>query len=208
MMQQVNLFRSQFVSRPTAFGWRSLLWMVGIVLVTMAGISVLDVLQSQRLNRQVAQVAGQLQDLRDGLTRLNQRVRSVEADPHRAAARELLRQQNGEALRFFQALNSLSRRDPIQFSGYFRGLAKHPVNGLWLEEMQIDAEGQALVLRGRALDPSLIPRFLQGLRDDPSFAGHAFAEVEFERIDEIERDRTVRFQLRSIADTDGGGRDG
>lgn len=208
MMQQVNLFRPQFVHTPTALGWRSLLLLAGVALLSMAAISVFDLLQQREVARQVSTAGGQLKDLRDGLARLNQEVNTAQADPHRAAARERLRRKNLEARQFFQALSGLSQPGEGRFSAYFRGLARHPVSGLWLEEMRIQADGHALVLRGQALEPSLIPRFLQALRDEPAFVGHAFAEVEFERSESAAPDESVHFRFRSIADPDSGGRDG
>ncbi len=208
MMQQVNLFHSQFATKPVTFGWRSLLVMAGAAVVAMFGISAYGSLQLQKLDQQAGVMEQQLGQLRQGLARLNQSLSAAQGDPHRAAERERLRRQNVEAQQFFQALSRMSQPDQARFSTYFRGLARHPVSGLWLEEMQIDAGGQALTLRGQALEPSLIPQFLQALRAESSFSGHAFAEVEFERNRSAEERDAVRFQFKSLAASAEAGRDG
>ena len=207
-MQQVNLFRPQFAHRPTPLGWRSVLLLSGVALLTMVVISVLDTLQEHEVEQQAETASRQLKDLRDGLERLNREINAGQGDPHRAAARERLRRRNIEARQFFRALSGLSQQGEGRFSAYFRGLAKRPVSGLWLEEMRIDADGDALELRGQALEPSLIPRFLQVLRDEPAFVGHSFADVEFQRADPAAPNEAVRFRFRSLADPGGGGRDG
>lgn len=202
MMQQVNLFRPQFAKAPTQFGWRSLLILTGCAVLAMAGISAYGHLQLQALGRQANAVERQLGELRQGLARLNQGLDSMQNDPHEAAARERLRRRNVEAQQFLQSLNRMAQPDGSGFASHFRGLARNPVPGLWLEELQIQAGGEALILRGQALEPSLIPRFLQALRGESAFAGHAFAEVQFERHD-ASPSRAVRFQLKSGEGGDG-----
>ena len=204
-MQQVNLYRTELTSRPILLGWRSLLILAGCAIAAMTGISAYGQLQLQTLQAQADASEQQLKALRQGLERLNQGLAAARNDPYRQAERERLRRLAVEAQHFLQALNRLSQPDSEGFSPYFRGLARRPVSGLWLEELQI--EGQALTLRGQALDPGLIPRFLQGLRGESVFDGHVFADVQFERQDSAEQP-AVRFELRSLAAEASGERDG
>jgi hypothetical protein len=208
MIQQVNLLRPEFAPRKILFGWRSLLLMAGVAVVAMGGITGLGHWQVQQLRHQAGTVKQQLGDLRAGMARITRSLALSEGDPHRIAARDRLRQRNVEAQQFLSALNRLSRTEGASFSAYFRGLARQPVAGLWLEELRIESGGESLSLRGQAVEARVIPKFLQVLRAEEAFTGHTFAEVEFERQSLEDPRQTISFEFRSSTESRAGGRDG
>jgi hypothetical protein len=61
--------------------------------------------------------------------------------------------------------------DTRGYAEYFRALARQNVDGLWLTGVSIAGAGLDLGVRGRALDPALVPGFLGRLRNERIMQG-------------------------------------
>ncbi|MFQ5515090.1 MAG: hypothetical protein ACE5FG_11710 [Myxococcota bacterium] len=64
------------------------------------------------------------------------------------------------------------------FSRQLRGLSRQHISGLWLREFELRRGGEALTLRGSALQAEAVPRLLQRLGREEAFQGlefHRFA---------------------------------
>jgi len=84
------------------------------------------------------------------------------------------------------------------FADVFAGLARHPVDGLWLNRIGLTAGGAHLSLGGRTHEPALVPQWLQSLADEQAFVGRSFRKVWFERRGEA-GSALIDFELRSGA---------
>jgi hypothetical protein len=82
------------------------------------------------------------------------------------------------------------------FSAYFGGLARNTLDGLWFNNVAVSAGGEEMLLKGRTLEPELVPRLLQTLAGEQAFAGRSFRKVTFER-QELESGALIDFELRS-----------
>lgn len=60
---------------------------------------------------------------------------------------------------------------------YLRGLARQSLNGLWLTGFSVGADGGRMEIRGRTLDPALLPRYIRRLNAEAAFRGHRFARL-------------------------------
>lgn len=81
------------------------------------------------------------------------------------------------------------------FSEHLRGLAREDLAGVWLRDIALADGGHSLVLQGSALRAELVPRYVQRLSRQPSFAGLEFASLVMSRSEE--RKEAVDFVLRS-----------
>lgn len=92
-----------------------------------------------------------------------------------AAAQRILMQRRA-------ALQTLAA-SPIDRDGGFverlEALARQSVDGLWLTSMVLRQDD--VVLKGRALQPQLIPVYVQRLDQEPSLQGHAFRALDIIR---------------------------
>jgi hypothetical protein len=82
------------------------------------------------------------------------------------------------------------------FSAYFGGLARNALDGLWFNNVAVSAGGEQMLLKGRAIEPELVPRLLQTLKNEQAFAGRTFRKVTFER-QESKSGSLIDFELRS-----------
>jgi hypothetical protein len=69
------------------------------------------------------------------------------------------------------------------FSGYFVGLARQSEPGIWLEAVDLNAAGNYFALKGKVINPELLPQFLQKLEQEPAFENKAFRVVRMLRED-------------------------
>jgi hypothetical protein len=60
---------------------------------------------------------------------------------------------------------------------YFRALARQSVEGLWLTGVTVGGAGSEIGVRGRALDPALMPGYLTRLRNEPVLQGKAVGSM-------------------------------
>jgi len=66
------------------------------------------------------------------------------------------------------------------FSGYLRAFSRQTMQGLWLIGFEISGGGSEMAIHGRALEPSLLPRYIRRLNDEETFRGRSFAALKME----------------------------
>jgi hypothetical protein len=79
------------------------------------------------------------------------------------------------------------------FAEYLRAFSRQSLSGLWLTGFSIAGSGE-LEIRGRVLDPELVPGYIQRLNREAVLAGRSFARLEMSRPKPepaAERDRAV-----------------
>jgi hypothetical protein len=64
------------------------------------------------------------------------------------------------------------------YSEYFKALARQNVDGLWLTGVSVAAGGNDIGVRGRALDPALLPGYLGRLTREDTLRGKAFGSLQ------------------------------
>jgi len=84
-------------------------------------------------------------------------------------------------VRLLRLLTNESLGNTTGFSEQVSGLARRRVPGLWLRQIRIRRGGHELSLAGSAIEPELVPRFVQQLGLEPVFAGSDFRTLRMER---------------------------
>jgi len=134
--------------------------------------------QQAEAARQLREIEPQLQAARDEVKQLGAKVAGYKPDA--ALQRELETteqrlQANAEVLAFLRKSQAPQYGEP---GDWLRGLARRIPDGLWLTGFSFNAESGALELRGRTLDPRLIPEYVRRLKDEPAFQGRTFAALD------------------------------
>ena len=181
-MQRINLYQEQFRPRrdPTDAAHLGM-WLLLAVLV-LAGVTVLIQWRADAAEQRLAEAeqartraAQRLETLRDRLDEVRARA---EAPEHRLAAlRAELRAK--QRLLEYLASGPLARRDG--FSPYLRGLARHTVDGAWLERIVLANGGNRLRLDGHATGPQAVPALVAALGKAGAYQGHQFRTLRMQR---------------------------
>jgi hypothetical protein len=91
------------------------------------------------------------------------------------------------------------------YSEYMRAFARQAVHGLWLTAFDIAGDGAQMSLSGAALNPQLVPVYIQRLGKEKIMQGKTFATLHMQRPkQEADRPvaRYVEFNLRSTPESE------
>jgi len=80
-----------------------------------------------------------------------------------------------------EAMRHLDRKEGARFSEAMRGLARQSMDGLWLTGFAVG--GEDMEIRGRMLDPSLLPAYIRRLNAEPAFHGRRFDALDMRGVD-------------------------
>lgn len=120
---------------------------------------------------------GRLKMARDEALALGGQLSNRRADPKLeldlAATKELL----GVRQEILATLGQGAAPPPIGHADYLRGLARRSVANLWLTGFSVGPDGTRMEIRGRTLDPALLPEYIRRLNAEPAFRGHRFAAL-------------------------------
>ena len=173
MTQQINLYQSAVIVKTSPLAARRLL----SVVIVCFGLLLLGYGASRwqlwRLESHLADVKVQSQAAQEAQLKVEKAVR-------------------------LPLLTLLAGHSPDEFPGFsecLRGLASEDLDGVWLRDITLAEGGHSLVLQGSALRAELVPRYVQRLSRQASFAGLEFASLVMSRSEE--RKESVDFVLRS-----------
>jgi Tfp pilus assembly protein PilN len=176
MSQQINLYnpalrRQRELLSATSVAATALLLLVAVIAwgsVVRAGLGARQA--------EAAALAPQAKAAQEQMTILAKSLGERKPDPalqrQLAEAEEILSQRT-------RARDALSRNagpGAPSFAEYLRGLARRIPKGVWLTGFTAN-EGDGLEIRGRMLDPALIPEYIQRLNEEPVFRGQSFAAL-------------------------------
>ena len=174
--QQINLFNPAFLPQKKRLSAP----MMGVaLLVLVAGIAGLSVvLRAQTARMQAEANAGATE-----LARKQARLASVTAEFAPRKKSDEIDVQIADADAQVAALRHVSGvlqrgelGDTNGFAGYFQAFARQAVPGLWLTGVSI--EGKDIGLKGRTLDPALVPGYITRLTQEPLLQGKSFASLQ------------------------------
>lgn len=198
MTQQINLYQPAVFIKTSPCSTRRLLLAVGVgVGLLLFGYGVVR-WQLWRTEACLADMNAQEQAARQRVVNLQQSY------PVRAYSETLARQVvhlRAEKAARLPLLTLLVDHSPDEFPGFSKhlhGLAREDLAGVWLRDIALADGGHSLVLQGSALRAELVPRYVQRLSRQSSFAGLEFASLVMSRSED--RKEAVDFVLRSTVE--------
>jgi len=69
------------------------------------------------------------------------------------------------------------------FSSFMTGFARQVQADLWLTGFRVTTGGDEIEIRGRLIDPTRLPAYVQRLSTEPVFQGRRFATLEMQGVD-------------------------
>jgi Tfp pilus assembly protein PilN len=182
MMQQVNLYQPILRREKKVFSAVTMLQVLVIIIALMAGLYGYNVWQHDRLEQQLAALKEQEREL---VTRVATATRNLQARPESRELRQRVERARAERELKTRLIGVLDRRGegPLASRGFaeaFAGLARQPVNGLWLTHIEMNQAGAAreLVLHGRTARAELVPQLVQRLGNETVFSGVRFQHMQ------------------------------
>ena len=169
--QQVNLFNDQFEQKTQRFTARTIALGSGVLALGLAAAGIHANMQVAGLQREADAGAARLDKAQKRLAAIAADYPARQKDPKLDGE---LADANGQLDALHRVSDTIQRGDLGNTRGYaeyFRALARQRVEGLWLTGVSIGGAGQDIGVRGRALDPALVPGFLGRLRNEQVMQG-------------------------------------
>ncbi|QOY96637.1 PilN domain-containing protein [Massilia sp. UMI-21] len=207
--QQINLFNPAFQPQKKLLSAP----MMGLALLVLAaGMAVLAVgldMRTTRMRQEAESGADSLARKQARLatvtTEFAPRTKSAELDAEIAQADVRL-----AALRHVSGVLERGELGDVNgYAGYFRALARQGVPGLWLTGVTV--AGSNIGIRGRTLDPKLVPAYINRLTQEPLMQGKSFASLQIGQAEPVQVTGAdgkalpapapyVEFSLQSVAE--------
>jgi hypothetical protein len=116
----------------------------------------------------------QLKAAREQLATLGKQLADRKPDPRLAEDIEAQRRMHALRGEVLSVLRAGLGADAASFADHLRGLARQTVSGMWLTGFSLSASG-GVEIRGRTLDPALLPEYIRRLNREQVFQGRSFA---------------------------------
>lgn len=178
MSQQINLFNPAFEKRKQVLAAATMAQ--GLLLIALAGAGLYW--YGARQIRLLEGAAAQSKDLL--AAREARRTMVLIEYPARVkdpSVGQALAQGEADRAALLEAQKILaggSLGNTQGYSPYFRAFARARVDGLWLTGASITGAGGHIGLQGRALQPSLVPAYINALGKDTVLRGKSFARLD------------------------------
>ncbi|HTT08847.1 MAG TPA: PilN domain-containing protein [Gammaproteobacteria bacterium] len=181
MKQQINLFQSQFRKQrrllTAAFMTRMLLVLAG----ALAGVYGWQFWETRMLQVQLIDLQNQAQAVKQKLAETQAKFPERQKDKRLEEELQQLQKELDDDQYVVQALQAGDYGDRNGFSPYFEALSRQHVEGTWLRRIEITEGGRQIGLEGHALEPELVPLYVQRLSQERIFNGKSFSELELKR---------------------------
>jgi hypothetical protein len=178
MSQQINLFNPLFEHKKQRFTAGTMALAAGVLALGLAAMGVFASLRVASLQREADAGAVKLAQAQKRLAGVSAEFAPRKQDPGLAGQ---LADAESQLAALRHVSDIIKRGDVGNTQGYaeyFRALARQRVEGLWLTGVSIGGAGQDIGVRGRALDPALVPGFLGRLRNEQVMQGKPVGSLQ------------------------------
>jgi hypothetical protein len=176
--QQINLFNPIFLKQKKVFSSIAMAEALGLLLAGALALAWYGQRNVAALQRDASAGAQQLVRKQARLAKVSaefaprQRNRELEAELAQAEAE----------LGAMRGVSGVLERGELGntegYAEYFRALARQNLRGLWLTGVSIGAAGHEIGVKGRALDPTLVPAYLSRLAHERIMQGKTFGSLQ------------------------------
>jgi len=179
MSQQINLFDPIFLKQPKYFSAVTMVQALGAIFGGTLLIYAYTAYQTATLEKLAADVENEAKLRRDQLVKFGSEYSSgggsklledeiARGESRLKSRRELLGNLKG---------GDSARMDAEGFSRYMAAFARQNISGVWLTAFNVGGKGDTVVVKGRALNPDLVPAYIKSLNLDETMRGRVVSEL-------------------------------
>lgn len=178
MKQQINLFNPAFQPQKQVLSSATIALAVGAVVAGIAILAAIGKMETAELQQQAASGAAQLEKCQARLATANREFIPRQKDATLEAQIAEATTQLAAMRHISGALSRGELGDTSGFAGYFKALARQSAQGLWLTGVTVGAGGAQIGIKGRTVDPAMVPGYLNRLTHEPLMQGKSFASLQ------------------------------
>ena len=174
MTQQINLFNPIFLKQKKIFSAVNMLDALAVLLVGVAVFYGYASIETLNLDRQSVETARQYYLSKTRLAQTSARYAPKKVDAGLEAEVNQLQAQLNARKATLDSLGIGLLATGASYAEYLRALARQSLPGLWLTRFKIGKGGEEMEIMGRALQPGLVPSYIEHLNREPAMRGRAF----------------------------------
>ena len=178
MSQQINLFNPDFLQQKKVFTATAMALSLGALALGLAAVGVAAKVRADSLQAQAGLGAAQLDKAQKRLAGVSAEFAPRRQDPKLAEELAMAQGELGDLKDVAGLIERGELGNTQGYAEYFRALARQSVDGLWLTGVNIAGAGLDIGVRGRAMDPALVPGFLGRLRNERVMQGKPVGSLQ------------------------------
>ena len=179
MSQQINLFDPIFLKQPKYFSAVTMAQALGAIFSGTLLIYAYTAYQTATQEKLAADVENEAKLRRDQLLKFGSEYSSGDSSKllEDEIARGESRLKSRRELLGNLKSGGLAFMDAEGFSRYMAAFARQNISGVWLTAFNVGGKGDTVVVKGRALNPDLVPAYIKSLNLDETMRGRVVSEL-------------------------------
>lgn len=178
MSQQINLYLPALRRRRDPWSLANVTLVAGIVLTLIVSTGVWARMSAAKLEAEARRLEPQSKAMQEQLTELSRLASSTKPDPRLKQEFDTVQARLSARQEMLSLLAQGLGPQATGFSEYLRGFARQTPQGLWLVGFTVQGDGSGMQIKGRTLDPALIPEYIKRLNSEKIFQGRSFSSLE------------------------------
>jgi hypothetical protein len=177
--QQINLFNPIFLKQKKHFSATAMAQALGLIVVGMILMAVYSEYRLAQLNKDAVENGKRLALAQEQMNKL----KGTAARQKSKALEDELQRAEVELKSLQQVFDTLQKGDfgnTKGYSEYMHAFSRQIIDGLWLTGFTLQGAGAGIGLRGRALQPELVPAYIGRLKREPVMQGKSFSMLEIQ----------------------------
>ncbi|WP_301100633.1 hypothetical protein [Propionivibrio sp.] len=187
MSQQINLYEARLRPRHELAVARNLGICTLLVLVLMTALAQWASFEAKQKGEASALSQQRLRDEQEKLKVLTQKVAQRRVSPALVADLDSAKAKLAVSTELIGILDSGTLGNTSGFAALMNGFARQSASDVWLTGFVVTQGGVEIEIRGRLLDPTKLPAYVQRLSSEPVFQGRRFAALEVQGVDPDEQ---------------------
>lgn len=178
MSQEINLYEARLRPNRDLLSGRRLGVALLVVLVVLVALSAVTRISAERSADELIRVQDEVKASQQKLAELNKTLAERKVSASLKSEIESAKAQLASRKAAMALLDSGQMGNSTGFFGVMSGFSRLASNDLWLTDFSVAAGGQEIEIRGRMLDSSRLPAYVQRLGGEPAFKGLRFATLD------------------------------
>ncbi|HUW26173.1 MAG TPA: PilN domain-containing protein [Gallionella sp.] len=204
MSQQINLFNPVFMKQRKYFSLLTMLQALGMIIVGSLFFYSYAIYQVGQLGEFSVENSKRYDAEQARLMRYAAEFSPQQASQVLQDEVQRLEKQTIEQAELIEAIKSGAVGNTTGYSEYMRAFARQIVPGLWLTGFTVTGDAAQISLNGAALNPELLPAYIQRLGKEDIMRGKTFSTLQMQQT-RVDADQAatvpyVEFALHSASD--------
>lgn len=202
MSLQINLLNPLLRRQPSYFSLSTMLQALGFIILGSLLFYGYAVFREEQLNKQFGEENKRFEAEKARMILLEAEFSPQQSDQTLQDEVQQIEKKLATQGDLIETLKSSAGGNTVGYSEYMRAFSRQAVQGLWLTSFKLAGDGSEISLSGAALDPELLPVYIQNLGKEKIMHGMAFSTLQIKAgtvsgLSPASLPRYVEFQLYS-----------